>query len=127
MPLDTPDAVARADSLSRARRNYWRFNVRVIVVLLSVAAIVSFGVPLVAEHLKNVRVAGWSLPFYIGAQGAILVYLALVLIYALAMGRADRRLRRVLKEQTSDGESVSGEIPPADPYASAADIDRFSR
>ncbi len=122
-PLDTPDAAARADIVSRARRDYWRFNVWMIVALLSIGVVVSFGVPLVAEQLKNVRFAGWSLPFYIGAQGAIIVYLALVLIYVLAMGGADRRLQRVLNEQTSDDERASETIP-ADPYASTASVVR---
>jgi putative solute:sodium symporter small subunit len=39
-------------------------------------------------------VAGFRLPFYIGAQGAIVVYLLLIAVYIVAMTRADRRLRQ---------------------------------
>ena len=46
------------------------------------------------QHLARVRFAGFSLPFYFGAQGAILIYLALIVVYILSMQRADRRLQR---------------------------------
>ena len=104
---------ARVDDLLRARRDYWRFNVRLIAVLLALGAIVSFGVPLVAGQLKQIRFAGWSLPFYMGAQGAIIVYLALVLIYIVAMGGADRRLRRAV--DTHAGRATSGRAFETEP------------
>jgi len=34
------------------------------------------------------------LPFYLGAQGAILIYLALIVVYVVLMTFADRALRR---------------------------------
>jgi putative solute:sodium symporter small subunit len=43
--------------------------------------------------LSGIRFAGWSFPFYVGAQGATIVYLALVVIYIVAMTYADRRFR----------------------------------
>jgi uncharacterized membrane protein len=39
-------------------------------------------------------VDGFSLPFYFGAQGAILIYLALIVVYIVLMQGADRRLQR---------------------------------
>ena len=55
---------------------------------------VSFVLPLVAPALAHVRVDGFRLPFYFGAQGAILIYLALIVVYIVLMQRADRRLQR---------------------------------
>jgi putative solute:sodium symporter small subunit len=60
---------------------------------------VSFVVPLMAPALASVRIGGFRLPFYVGAQGAILVYLALILVYILLMQRADRQLQRALDAQ----------------------------
>ncbi len=77
-----------------AHRRYWRFNVTLISVLMLIGFAVSFVVPLFARTLSSVRVAGFRLPFYIGAQGAIIVYLLLIAVYIVAMTRADRRLRR---------------------------------
>ncbi|MDG0026658.1 sodium/substrate symporter small subunit [Trinickia sp. Y13] len=79
--------------MAAAHRRYWRFNVMLISVLMLIGFAVSFVVPLFARTLSSVRVAGFRLPFYLGAQGAILIYLLLIVIYIAAMTRADQRLR----------------------------------
>lgn len=81
--------------MARAHRRYWRFNLLSIGVLMALGFIVSFMVPLAAPALSKVRFAGFSLPFYIGAQGAILIYVALIVVYIVLMQRADRTLQRV--------------------------------
>ncbi|MBN3857692.1 DUF4212 domain-containing protein [Paraburkholderia sp. Ac-20340] len=90
-PLPEPPPVSRAMAL--AHRRYWRFNVALIAVLMTIGFTVSFVAPLLARALDGVRFAGFSLPFYLGAQGAILVYVALVVIYIVLMQRADRELQ----------------------------------
>ena len=57
----------------------------------------SFVLPLIAPALAQVRVGGFRLPFYFGAQGAILIYLALIVVYIVLMQRADRRLQRAFE------------------------------
>ncbi|WP_025602997.1 DUF4212 domain-containing protein [Burkholderia sp. WSM2230] len=91
-PAPEPPAVSEA--LARAHQKYWRFNVALIAALMTVGFAVSFLLPLAAPALAGVRFAGFSLPFYFGAQGAILIYLALIVVYILSMQRADRRLQR---------------------------------
>ena len=80
--------------MARAHRRYWRFNLLSIGVLMALGFLVSFVVPLAAPALSKVRFAGFSLPFYIGAQGAILIYVALIVVYIVLMQRADRTLQR---------------------------------
>lgn len=80
--------------MSLAHRRYWRFNVALISVLMLIGFAVSFVVPLFARALSSVRIGGFRLPFYIGAQGSILLYLLLIVVYIAAMTRADRRLRQ---------------------------------
>ncbi|WP_442809173.1 DUF4212 domain-containing protein [Trinickia soli] len=87
-----PPSVSSA--MVRAHRRYWRFNVALISGLMLIGFAVSFLVPLFARVLSSVRVAGFRLPFYLGAQGSILVYLLLIVVYIAAMTRADRRLRQ---------------------------------
>jgi putative solute:sodium symporter small subunit len=91
-PAPEPPAVSAA--MARAHRKYWRFNLALIATLMTLGFIVSFGLPLMAPALAQVRVGGFSLPFYFGAQGAILIYLALIVVYIVLMQRADRRLQR---------------------------------
>jgi putative solute:sodium symporter small subunit len=90
-PLPEPPPVSEAMAL--AHKRYWRFNVVLISVLMMIGLIVSFGVPLLARELGDVRFAGFSLPFYVGAQGAILVYVLLTAIYIVLMQYADRTLQ----------------------------------
>ena len=47
------------------------------------------------------RVAGFPLPFYFGAQGAILVYVALIVVYIVLMQFADARLSRAADAERS--------------------------
>ncbi|SIT44015.1 Membrane protein [Paraburkholderia piptadeniae] len=99
-PLPEPPPVTQA--MARAHARYWRFNIVLIVALMLVGFFVSFIVPLIARGLAPVRFAGFSLPFYMGAQGAILVYLMLIVIYIVLMQRADAALQRALEESALD-------------------------
>ncbi|MDR5750271.1 MULTISPECIES: DUF4212 domain-containing protein [unclassified Caballeronia] len=99
MPVETPsqrtpEAPPVSAAMARAHRAYWRFNVALIAVLMALGFVVSFGLPLVASRLEDVRIAGFPLPFYFGAQGAILVYVALIVVYIVLMQFADARLLR---------------------------------
>ncbi|CAG4900394.1 DUF4212 domain-containing protein [Paraburkholderia saeva] len=91
-PLPEPPPVSEA--MARAHRRYWRFNLLLIAALMTIGFFVSFVVPLASGRLASIRFAGFSLPFYMGAQGAILIYLVLIGVYILLMQRADRALQR---------------------------------
>ncbi|MGN6668506.1 MAG: DUF4212 domain-containing protein [Trinickia sp.] len=104
-----------------AHRRYWRFNVTLISVLMLIGFGFSFVVPLYARALLNVRIAGFRLPFYIGAQGAIIVYLLLIAVYIVAMTRADRRLRQAAATDAADASDVTD---AADAAGSADDAAR---
>jgi putative solute:sodium symporter small subunit len=92
--LAAPPPVTAA--MARAHRLYWRTNLVLISVLMLIGFMVSFGIPLMATRLAHVRFAGFPLPFYFGAQGAILVYVALIVVYIVLMQFADARLQRTL-------------------------------
>ncbi|KVE92355.1 DUF4212 domain-containing protein [Burkholderia vietnamiensis] len=94
------------EPLARAHARYWRFNVALIAVLMTIGFTVSFVVPFFAPALAGIRFAGFSLPFYFGAQGAILVYLVLIVVYIGLMQRADRLLRRAYDEHAAHADAV---------------------
>jgi putative solute:sodium symporter small subunit len=104
-PAPEPPPVSAA--MARAHRKYWRFNLALIAALMTIGFFVSFVVPLLAPALAQVRVGGFRLPFYFGAQGAILVYLALIVVYIALMQRADRQLQRAF-EADSQRDAASG-------------------
>jgi putative solute:sodium symporter small subunit len=78
---------------------------------------VSFLLPLAAPMLAHVRIAGFSLPFYFGAQGAILIYLALIVVYILSMQRADRRLQRAF---LADADAAAAAVADANDVENSA-------
>ncbi|WP_233829197.1 DUF4212 domain-containing protein [Paraburkholderia sp. ZP32-5] len=93
----TPEPPPVSAAMALAHRKYWRFNLALIATLMTLGFIVSFVVPLMAPALAPVRIGGFRLPFYFGAQGAILIYLALIVVYIVLMQRADRQLQRAFE------------------------------
>jgi putative solute:sodium symporter small subunit len=98
--LVVPPPVTAA--MARAHQLYWRTNLVLISVLMLIGFVISFGIPLMATRLADVRFAGFPLPFYFGAQGAILVYVALIAVYIVLMQLADARLQRALAVLPAD-------------------------
>ncbi|KQV90771.1 hypothetical protein ASD15_01475 [Massilia sp. Root351] len=88
-----PPAPAGADpGALRARRAlHWRKTRRVTTALLLLWLATSFGVVFFARELTGLMLFGWPLSFYLAAQGASLVYLAIIGLYAWRMRRLDRQ------------------------------------
>ncbi|MBS0353491.1 MAG: DUF4212 domain-containing protein [Proteobacteria bacterium] len=73
------------------RQAYWRATLRLTGALLLLWAAVSFLPAWFAGELNTVDFMGWPLGFYMAAQGALLIFLAIVWVYANWMDRLDRR------------------------------------
>lgn len=90
-----PDpATARAKAAA-----YWQRTRRLTIVLLCVWFFVTFGVVFFARELAQFTFFGWSLSYYMAAQGAIFIYLAIIGAYAWSMSRLDR----ILDDEGGDG------------------------
>lgn len=81
-----PSAHACAPQGALAR--HWRRTRMLTAVLLLVWFGVSFVTVFFAAELRQ-RFFGWPLGFWIASQGALLVFLLVVVVYAWAMGRID--------------------------------------
>jgi putative solute:sodium symporter small subunit len=68
----------------------WQICLRVTAWLLAIGFVVTFGVAFFARQL-SFSVLGWPFSFWVAAQGALVVYLALVCFYARAMRQLDER------------------------------------
>jgi putative solute:sodium symporter small subunit len=74
----------------RRSEGYWRANVKVQGSLLVVWGIVGLVLAvLLAKPLNEVVVGGFPLGFWIAQQGSIIVFVALIFIYARRMDRVD--------------------------------------
>ena len=80
--------------MTEDRQRHWRRTLRLTVALLAVWFVASFGVAWFARDL-SFDFFGWPFSFWVGAQGALLVYLGLVALYA-------RRMRRLVQEHGVD-------------------------
>jgi putative solute:sodium symporter small subunit len=69
---------------------YWRRNQRLTLALLVVWFIVTFIAGWFARELNELTIIG-PLGFYIGAQGALIVYVLIVWYYARRMNELDRQ------------------------------------
>lgn len=76
---------------SARHRRYWHSNLRLTGVLLAVWFVATFGVSWFARELQTLTVLGFPFPFFMAAQGALLVYLLLVGLYAWRMGKLDEK------------------------------------
>lgn len=88
---------------SPRRASPWKRSLRLIAVLLAVWFTASLGLGvLLAEPLNRIWVGGFPLGFWFAQQGAILIFLVLLLVNAIAMDRIERDAGR-----TDDGEESS--------------------
>ena len=73
-------------------RSYWRANLRLVAVLLTIWFGVSYGLGvLLVEPLNRFQMGGFPLGFWFAQQGSIYVFVVLILVYAVWMDRIDRR------------------------------------
>ncbi len=75
--------------LTQRHREYWRRTVRLTVVLLVIWFVVTFVTSFFARELAAFDFFGWPVSFYIAAQGALIVYVVIVWLYARRMRRLD--------------------------------------
>lgn len=71
---------------------YWQANLRYVVILLAIWALVAFGFGiLLVEPLNRIRIGGFPLGFWFAQQGAIYTFVLLIIAYVVLMNRLDRR------------------------------------
>ena len=72
------------------QRQYWNKNLRLTTVLLAIWFAATFVVSWFARELQSFTVLGFPLPFYMGAQGALVIYVILVAYYSYRMDKLDQ-------------------------------------
>jgi len=75
--------------LTEKHNEYWHKNLVITGILLGVWFIVTFVEAWFARELNTVTFLGFPLGFYMSAQGSLIIYVALIGIYALLMRKLD--------------------------------------
>jgi len=70
---------------------YWRYNIRLMMKLLSIWFVVSFGCGiLLVDVLNQFQIGGYKLGFWFAQQGSMYCFVVLVFYYAKKMAALDR-------------------------------------
>lgn len=77
--------------LTDAQRRYWRLNLLLTFGLLALWFGVTFVTGYYASELNAISFLGFPLGFYMFAQGSLVVYLVIIVIYVVVMNRLDHR------------------------------------
>ncbi len=72
-------------------QEYWKKNVGLMLVLLSIWALVSyvFGILLV-NQLNAIKLGGFPLGFWFAQQGSIFTFVVLIFVYVARMRKLDK-------------------------------------
>jgi len=72
-------------------KEYWRRNLSLMVKLLVVWFVVSYGCGIIlVDVLNQIQIGGYKLGFWFAQQGSIYVFVGLIFYYARKMGQLDR-------------------------------------
>jgi putative solute:sodium symporter small subunit len=75
--------------MNASREKYWRRARTLTLILLAIWLLATISGVVFARQLATVSLWGWPLHYYFASQGATLVYLAIVGVYAWVMQRLD--------------------------------------
>jgi len=75
--------------LTEKHKEYWQRNVSLTGVLLAIWFVTTFVVSWFARELNEIIIIG-PVGFYMGAQGALIIYVLIIWYYARRMNEMDK-------------------------------------
>ena len=94
VPLNSEPPRSRSTAERASLRRYWRSNLRIMAVLLTIWFIAGLGCGVLwSDKLNQFKLPGTAYPlgFWFAQQGSIVVFVIVVLVYCLMMNRLDRK------------------------------------
>ncbi|MDB4619171.1 DUF4212 domain-containing protein [bacterium] len=81
-------------NLQERRKAYWRANLRILAILMSIWFTVSFGCGILfVDQLNEIKLGGFRFGFWMAQQGSIYVFLVLIFVYVRFMNKLDRKFK----------------------------------
>jgi len=100
----TPPPSATTEAEAAALKRYWRANVTIMIVLLTIWAIVGLGCGvLFADVLNQYRLGGYPLGFWFAQQGSIMTFVLIILTYCILLNRLDNKHHEELDKIKQQG------------------------
>ena len=83
--------------------NYWRANLLILSILLSIWFLVSFGFGIIwSENLDQIKFGGFKLGFWFAQQGSIYFFVIIIFIYIFLMNKLDKKFYSDYQEKDKD-------------------------
>ena len=77
---------------SSALKKYWQSNIKILISLLFIWFLSSFGFGILwSDILDKIQVGGFKLGFWFAQQGSIYIFVLLIFIYVFLMNRLDQK------------------------------------
>ena len=84
---------------SNQQKHYWKVNIRIMSILLSIWFLVSFGFSIIfVDKLNELNLFGFKCGFWWAQQGSIFTFVLLVFVYSILMNKVDREYQEEIKE-----------------------------
>lgn len=71
---------------------YWRANLRLLAILLSIWFLVSYGAGILfVDFLNQFKIGGFPLGFWFAQQGSIVTFVIIIFVYVRKMNQLDAK------------------------------------
>ena len=75
-------------------KDYWRANLKILIILLSIWFMVSFGFGIIfSDFLDQYHIGGFKLGFWFAQQGSIYFFVILIFVYVYLMNKLDKKYK----------------------------------
>ena len=75
-------------------KDYWRANLKILIILLSIWFLVSFGFGIIfSDFLDQYKIGGFKLGFWFAQQGSIYLFVVLIFVYVHLMNKLDKKYK----------------------------------
>jgi putative solute:sodium symporter small subunit len=87
---------------SLALKKYWQSNIKILISLLFIWFLSSFGLGILwSDTLDKIQVGGFKLGFWFAQQGSIYIFVLLIFIYVFLMNRLDQKYSNEVSKDDS--------------------------
>ena len=71
---------------------YWNTNLKIVILLLSIWFLSSFGAGILfSDYLDNFQIGGFKLGFWFSQQGSIISFVFIIVLYCFLMNKLDKK------------------------------------
>lgn len=72
--------------------SYWNANLMIVIFLLSIWFLSSFGAGILfSDYLDNFQIGGFKLGFWFSQQGSIISFVFIIVLYCFLMNKLDKK------------------------------------